>query len=115
MNTLKHCLNTSGHLQTLAEIKNAVPYPDEDFLEAGYMAIWSSKQFTKACEIQKRKPAPNRATKAQFRTFFQEKYEIYDAGRDLLHDIGVANNAVMQEKLDQQQAQMEVLTEKFVA
>ena len=82
-----------AHLQTLVEIKKAVPYSLKKFLESRCMAICQSKQFKKACEIWKRKPAGDWATKAQFQAYFKEKYEMYDVEQDLLHDIGVANNA----------------------
>ena len=60
---------TKKHLTTLAEMKNAVPYPPQDFIEAVYMAVRGTKQFTKACEKWKRKPAQDRATEEQARTF----------------------------------------------
>ena len=55
------------------------------------------------------KPADGRVTEAQVRTYFKEAYEIYDAERDTLHEMGVANNAVMQKmmnKLTAKNAQM---------
>ena len=40
------------------------------------------------------------ATEAQARAYFKNAYEIYDEERDSFHEVGVANNVVMQEKLD---------------
>ena len=96
-------------------MKNNVPYPPEDFIEAGYMAIQQSKQFTKACEQCKRKTAIKRATEAQFREYFSNKYEVFDAEHDLLHDIGVANNAELKEKLERTQAQVSKMGAQLVA
>ena len=86
-------------------MENANPYPDEDFVKALYMAVQKTKQFTKVCEKWKQKPAGERATEAQARTYFKGAYEIYDAERDSLHEIGVANNAVIQEKMDKLKAE----------
>ena len=47
-----------------------------------------------------KKPTSDRATEAQVRTYFKEACEIYDAEHDSLHEMGVANNAVIQEKMD---------------
>ena len=94
------------HLQTLTEMKDDVPYPEENFIKAVYMAVRGLKQFTKACETWKWKSAGDRATEAQCWALFKEKYEIYDAEQDSLHDMSVANNTVMQEKLDQQTAKI---------
>jgi len=80
------------NLETLADMKNVVPYPPADYIEAAYMAIQKTKQFAKACTNWKRKPPGDRATENQLRTYFGDKYEIFDAERDSLHDIGVANN-----------------------
>ena len=88
------------HLTTLAEIKNAIPYPAEDFNEAVYMVVSGTKKFIKSCEKWKRKPVGDRSTEAQVRTFFKDVYEIFDANRNSFHEIGVAYNAVMQGKLN---------------
>ena len=87
--------STKKNLTTLAEMKNAVPYPPQDFIEAVYMAVRGTKQFTKACEKWKRKPAQDQTTEAQARTFFKDVYEIFDAERESFHDMGLANNIVM--------------------
>ena len=62
--------STKKNLTTLAEMKNAVHYPSQYFVDVVYMAVRGTKQFTKACEKWKRKPAQDRATEAQARTFF---------------------------------------------
>ena len=49
--TLYDSLKTN--LETLAEMKNDVPYPTVDFIETGYMAVRQTKQFTKACSYWK--------------------------------------------------------------
>ena len=92
--------NLKEHLTTLGEMKNANPYSDEDFIEALYMAVHKSKQSTKACAKWKRKPFVKRSAKAQARSYFKDVYEIFDAKCDSFHEIGVANNVVMQEKMD---------------
>ena len=38
---------------------------DEEFVEALYMVVQKTKQFTKACAKWKRKPAIDRETEAQ--------------------------------------------------
>ena len=81
--------------------RNEKSYPVEDFFEAVYMAVRGTKQFRKACGKWKRKPAHEQATEAQARTFFKDVYEIFDAERDSFHEIGAANNAVMQGKFDE--------------
>ena len=48
--------NLKTNLETLADMENVVPYPPDEYIEAGYMAIWNTKQFTKACAHWKRKP-----------------------------------------------------------
>lgn len=53
-----------------------------------------------------KKPASDRAMKAQARTFLKDIYEIYDGKSDSFHEIGVANNTVMQGKLDKTAAEM---------
>ena len=79
------------------------------------MAIRNTKQFTKACAHWKRKPPGERATEIQFRIYFCDKYEVFNAERDALHDIGVANNAKLQEKLDRTQAQVTEMSSKLLA
>jgi len=103
------------NLETLADMKNVVPYPPADYIEAAYMAIQKTKQFAKACTNWKRKPPGDRATENQLRTYFGDKYEIFDAERDSLHDIGVANNVELQEKLDRTQAQVTAMSSQLVA
>ena len=88
------------HLTILGEMKNVTPYPEEDFAEALYMAVQKTKQFAKVCTKWKKKPTGNRATEAQTRAYFKDAYKIYDEERDSFHEVGVANNVVMQEKLD---------------
>ena len=105
--------NVRTHLQTLEEMKIAIPYQEEYFIEAVYMTIRGSKQLTKAYEKSKRKPVGNRFTEAQCRIFFKKTYEIYDAERDSLKDIGVANNGVLQRKLDQTTAGITEINKKF--
>ena len=70
------------HLTTLGETTNAIPYPDENFIEALYMAVQKTKQFTKVCEKWKQNPAAERATEAQARAYFKDAYEIYNAELD---------------------------------
>ena len=84
----------------MGKIKNVIPYPEEDFVEALYMAVQKMKLFAKSCAKWKRKPAPDYATEAQARTYFKEAHEIYDEECISLHEMGVANNAVIQEKMD---------------
>ena len=84
----------------MLETENAVFYPEEDFVEALYMAVQKTKQFQKACTKWKNKPACEFATKAQARTYSKDVYEIFDEVCNSLHKMGVANNAVMQGKLD---------------
>ena len=64
------------------------------------MAVQKTKQFTKACAKWKRKPAVDRATEAQARTYFKDVYEIFDLDCDSFHELGIANNVVIQEKMD---------------
>ena len=52
------------------------------------------------CTNWKKKPAGNCATEAQARAYFKDAYKFYDEDRDSFHEVGVANNVVMQEKLD---------------
>ena len=87
-------------LTILAEMKVAIPYPEEDFVEALYMAVQNTKQFPKACSKWKKKPEGDCLTKAQARTYFKDVYEVFDEQRDSLHDMGVANNVEMKETLD---------------
>ena len=96
-------------------MKNAIPYLDEDFIEALYMAVHKSKQFTKACAKWKRKPAASRATEAQAREYFKSVYEIFDLERDSFHEMGVANNVVMQEKLDSLAAENAMIRQEMAA
>ena len=81
-------------------MKNTIPYPEEDFIKALYMAVQKTKKFIKVRAKWRRKTAGDRATEAQARTYFKEAYGIYDEGCDSLHEVGVANNVVMQEKMD---------------
>ena len=87
-------------LTILGEMKNTIPYSEEDFVEVLYMPAKKTKQFRKVCAKWKEKPTGNCATEAQARTYLKEAYEIYDAERDSLHEMRVANNVVMQEKID---------------
>ena len=80
-------------------MKDAVPYPEEDFVEALYMAVQKTKQFPKACSKWKKKLEADRATEAQAKAYFKDMYEVFDEQRDSLHDIGVANNVEMKETL----------------
>ena len=79
------------------------------------MAIQQSKQFTRTCEQWKRKIAIERATEAQFWEDFSKKYEVFNTERDSLHDIGVANNAELQENLEHTQAQVSKIGAQLVA
>ena len=45
-------------------------------------------------------PAVNCTIEAQARTYFKDVYEIFDEERGSFHELGVANNAVMQGKMD---------------
>ena len=60
------------HLPILRKMKNSLPYPDEDFIEALYMAVQKTKQFTKACAKWKRKPVLERTTEKQARVYFKD-------------------------------------------
>ena len=86
-------------LTILAEMKDAIPYPEEDFVEALYMAVQKTRQFPKVCSKWKKKDEGDCATKAQARTYFNNMCEVCDKQRDSLHDIGVANNVEMKEAL----------------
>ena len=79
------------------------------------MAVRQTKQFTKACAHWKRKPPGERNTESQFRLYFSEKYKVFDAERDTLHDIGVANNAELQKKLERTQAQVTKMGAQLIA
>ena len=92
-----------------------VPYTDEEFIEALYMAVQKTKQFTKACAKWKRKPPASRATEAQAREYFKSVYEIFDLERDSFHEMGVANNVVMQEKLDSLAAENAIMQREMAA
>ena len=54
---VKRFLYLKKHLTTLAKMKGAVTYTDDDFIEALYMAVQKTKQFTKACAKWKQLPA----------------------------------------------------------
>lgn len=83
-------------LEELADMRGTPTYTAEDFVEYTYMSIKMSRQFDKDCEKWKNKPAADRATEAQCRTFFRERFTLFDAQRDSMHDMGVANNAELQ-------------------
>ena len=102
-------------LTILAEMKDAIPYPEEYFVEALYMAVQKTKQFPKACSKWKKKPEWAHNTEAQAKGYFKNMYEIFDEQRDSLHDIGVTNNVVMQEKLDSLAADNTLMRQKMVA
>ena len=74
-----------------------------------------TKQFTKTCEEWKQKLIGNRSTEAQARAYFKAVYGIFDAERDSFHEIGVANNAVMQGKLDEAAAEMAQMKQQLAA
>ena len=96
----------------MGKIKYVIPYPEEDFVETLHMTVQKTKKFAKVCTKWKRKPALDRATEAQARTYFKEAYEIYDDARDSFHEVGVVNNVVMQEKMDKltaENAQMKLV------
>jgi hypothetical protein len=57
-----------------------------------YSAIRGSGQFEATCIKWKALPAKERATMSQIRTFFGEKYYVYDAQTNSLHSVGVANS-----------------------
>ena len=101
--TNEHIINLFSRLKKqltiLAEMKNSVPYLQEDFVEALYMAVQKTKQFSKACTKWKKKDEADRAIEDQAREFFEDMYEVFDDQRDSLHDVGVANSAVT-EKMD---------------
>ena len=42
-------LKLKKQLTILGETKNTIPYPEEDFVEALYMAVQTTKQFAKVC------------------------------------------------------------------
>ena len=88
------------HLTTLAKMKGIATYTDEEFIEAVYMAIVKTKQFSKACVKWKRLPAADRLTEAQARAYFKNVYELFDIERDSFHELGIANNVVMTDRLN---------------
>mmetsp|Transcript_24127 Transcript_24127/g.27593 ORF Transcript_24127/g.27593 Transcript_24127/m.27593 type:complete len:179 (-) Transcript_24127:381-917(-) len=112
---IKLFANLKEYLTTLGEMKNAILYPEEDFIEALYMVVKKTKQFTKACEKWKRKPLVDRSTETQAREYFKGVYEIFDAKRDSLHDMGVTNNVVMQEKMDSLAAENAQMKQEMAA
>ena len=113
--TIKLFANLKEHLTTLGEMRNAIPYPEEDFIEALYMAVKKTKQFTKACEKWKRKPSVDISTEAQARAYFKDVYEIFYAERDSFHEVGVTNNVVMQEKMDSLAAENAQMKQEMAA
>lgn len=112
---VKLFLYLKEHLTTLAKMKGAVAYTDDEFVEAVYMAVQKTKQFTKVCAKWKQKPAIDRATEAQARTYFKDAYEIFDLERNSFHKLGIANNIVMQEKLDSLAAENAVMKQQIAA
>ena len=103
------------HLTTLAKMKGIAAYTDDDFIEAVYMAIQKTKQFTKACAKWKRLPAADRQTEAQVRAYFKDVYEIFDIERDSFHELGIANNVVMTERLNSLAAENAVIKQELAS
>ena len=93
------------HLTTLAKMQGRATYTNDEFIEAVYMAIVKTKQFTKACVKFQRLPAAQRNTEALVRTYFKDVYEIFDVERDSFHELGIANNVVMTERLNSLEAE----------
>ena len=83
------------------------------FIESAYMVVKNTKQFTKACERWKRLPAADRRTEKQFRKYFLNKYNEFDAEQDTLHDAGIAN-AVLEEAIAKNEAKLTALKAHIV-
>ena len=90
-------------------------YQYEEFIKAEYMAIQKIGQFVKACERWIKLPIGEWHTEALFRVYFTNKYDIFDAQRDSLHNIGVKNNAEIQETLDRTQVEVDELQLQLLA
>jgi len=98
-------------LETLADMQGNVTYTGEEWIETTYMVIRKMRQFDKDCTRWKRLPVNQRNTEQCMRTYFLEKYEVFDAQRDSLHDTGIANQATeFQDKL--QKLEQELATER---
>ena len=95
-------------------MKDAIQYPEKNFVEALYMAVQKTKQFPKACSKWKKKPEWARNTQAQAKAYFKDMYELFDEQRDSLHEMGVANNGVMQEQLDSLAAENKLMRQDIV-
>ena len=84
-------------------MKNNVTYQAEDFIEAEYTELQQTRQFVKACKWWKRLLVNQ-----------QDTDNIFDAQRDSLHDIGVANS-VIKEQLDNTTAELYDLKAQMVS
>ena len=62
-----------------------------------YNAIQKTGQFPHACEKWKALPPIERETFRQIRVFFGNKYKVYDAQQNSLHQVGVANSVQLQD------------------
>ena len=61
---VKLFLQLKKQLTILGEMKNVAPYPEEDFVEALYMAVQKTKKFAKVCTKWKKKTPGDFATEA---------------------------------------------------
>ena len=68
------------------------------WLQTSAFSIKQVLGCSKVCEKLKKKLVGDRSTEAQARAYFKGVYEIFNAKRDSFHEIGMANNVVMQEK-----------------
>jgi hypothetical protein len=75
-----------------------------------YNVIRKTGQFDPACFKWKALPPDKRATLQQIKTYFGDKYKVYDAQRLSLHQAGVANSVQLQE--EQQATRDEIRTFK---
>ena len=66
-------------------------YTPEEYIQKMYMAIKNTMQFDKYCVQWKAKPLLQRNTEALCQTYFLEAYNEFDAQRDSLHEVDVAN------------------------
>ena len=81
-------------LEKQAAMLGRPTYAAEDFIQHTYIAIKETGQMNKYCMRWNKKPLIQRNTEALCRAYFKEKYEEFDAERESLHDVGVANQAV---------------------
>jgi hypothetical protein len=73
-----------------------------------YNVIRKTRQFDPACFKWKALPSNERATLRQIKTYFGDKYKVYDTQWLSLHQAGVANSVQLQE--EQQATRDEIRT-----